>query len=98
LEKGGICAVEGLELSKPNTKTVVSFLEKAGLAGKGNLLVSEGKQDHLYLSARNIPRTDVSERRNLNAGTVLRHMNVIFTRSALDALVGELQASKKESA
>jgi large subunit ribosomal protein L4 len=98
LEKGGICAVEGLDLAKPNTQTVARFLTKAGLLGKGNLLVSEGKQDHLYLSTRNIPRTSVSERRNLNAGTILRHANVIFTRSALDALVSELKANKKESA
>jgi large subunit ribosomal protein L4 len=98
LEKGGIFAVEGLDLSKPNTKTVAGFLNKAGLAGKGNLLVSEGHQENLYLSTRNIPRTDVAERRNLNAGTVLRHSNVIFTRSALDALVVELKANKKESA
>jgi ribosomal protein L4 len=68
------------------------------LLGKGNLLVSECKHDHLYLSTRNIPRTSVSERRNLIAGTILRHANVIFTRSALDALVSELKANKKESA
>jgi large subunit ribosomal protein L4 len=98
LEKGGICAVEGLDLSKPNTKTVANFLKKVGLAGRGNLLVSEGHQQALYLSARNIPKTSVSERRNLNAGAVLQHANVIFTRSALDALVGELQAKKKEGA
>jgi large subunit ribosomal protein L4 len=98
LEKGGIFAVEGLDLSKPNTKTVAGFLKKAGFSGKGNLLVSEGHQESLYLSTRNIPRTDISERRNLNAGTILRHSNLIFTRSALDALVVELKANKKESA
>jgi ribosomal protein L4 len=50
------------------------------------------------LSARNIPRAEVSERRNLNAGTVLQHSNLIFTRPALEALVSELKAAKKESA
>ncbi len=99
LEKGGIKAVEGLDaLKKPDTKSIAAFLKKVGLAGKGTLLVSEGHQEALYLSARNIPRAAVSERRNLNAGTVLQHSNVIFTKSALDALVKELQAAKKESA
>lgn len=97
LEKGGICAVEGLDsLAEPSTKKVAKFLAKSGFAGKGNLLVSEGNQNGLYLSARNIQRTDVTERRNLNAGTVLQHTNLIFTRSALDALVKELKSGKTD--
>jgi large subunit ribosomal protein L4 len=83
---------------EPSTKTVATFLAKAGIAGKATLLVSEGHQEALYLSARNIPRASVAERRNLNAGVVLRHANVVFTKAALDALVKELQAKKKESA
>ena len=99
LEKGGICAVEGFDAVKePNTKAVSAFLTKIGLSGKSTLMVSEGLSQALYLSARNIPRAEVSERRNLNAGTVLQHSNLIFTRSALDALVSELKAAKKESA
>lgn len=95
MEKGGLSAVEGLELKKPNTKSVAAFLTKLGIAGKATLLVSEGHQEALYLSARNIPRAAVSERRNLNAGAVLQHSNVVFTKSALDALVTELKAANK---
>ena len=99
LEKGGIIAVEGLDaLKEPSTRTVAKFLTKIGLEGKGALFVSEGNQPNLHLSARNIAKTDVSERRNLNAGSVLRHANLIFTRPALDAMVKELTAAKKESA
>lgn len=95
MEKGGLSAVEGLELKKPSTKSVAAFLKKVGIAGKATLLVSEGHQEALYLSARNIPRAAVSERRNLNAGVVLQHSNVVFTKSALDALVTELKAVNK---
>ena len=95
LEKGGLSAVEGLDLKKPDTKSVAAFLKKIGIAGKATLLVSEGHQQALYLSARNIPRAAVSERRNLNAGTVLQHNNVVFTKPALDALVEELKAATK---
>jgi large subunit ribosomal protein L4 len=97
LEKGGILAVEGLDLPKPSTKTVSSFLTKVGLSGKGTLVVSEGNQPNLYLSARNIPRLAVSERRNLNAGVVLQHSHLVFTRASLDALVNEVK-SQKDSA
>jgi large subunit ribosomal protein L4 len=97
LEKGGISAVEGLELPKPSTKAVSAFLTKVGLRGKGTMLVSEGNQPNLYLSARNIPRLAVSERRNLSAGSVLQHSHLIFTRASLDALVNEVK-SQKDSA
>lgn len=94
LEKNAIFAVEGFDAFKaPSTKAVASFLGKAGL--KGTLLVSEGQGQNLYLSARNIPKVSVAERRNLSAGAVLTHTNLVFTKSALDALVKDLQSEKK---
>ncbi len=91
LEQGKISAVEGLDAGqKPKTKAVASFLAKIGLQGKGALLVSETHQPNLVLSARNLPKVSVSERKDLNAGFVLSHANLIFTKGALDALVKEL--------
>jgi len=92
LEEGGVIAVDGFEaLKEPQTKTVAGFLRKVGKDGRKALIVSESNQANLYLSARNIPRVEVSERRNLNAGHLLVNATVIFTKAALDALVGELK-------
>ncbi len=94
LEKNAIFAVEGLDgLKAPTTKTVAGFLGKAGL--KRTLMVSEGASSNLYLSARNIPKVTVSERRNLSAGAILTHTSLVFTKGALEALVKDLQAEKK---
>jgi large subunit ribosomal protein L4 len=90
LEQGKISAVEGLELSAPKTRTVAKLLEKIGIMGKGALLISEGSKPALVKSTRNIPKLGVSERRNLNAGVVLTHANLVFAKPALDALVKEL--------
>ncbi|TVR12999.1 MAG: 50S ribosomal protein L4 [Planctomycetota bacterium] len=93
LESGRLFAVEGLETQlqdKPATKHIQAFLKGSGLAGAGVLLVSEGYDKHLYLSARNIPKVEVIERRNLSAGPVLQRHNLVFTAGALDALVQEL--------
>ncbi len=98
LEKGGLSAVEGLDAGKkPKTSAVAAFLKKIGIAGKSALLVSEDHKPTLYLSARNLPKVDVAERRNLNAGIVLVHANVIFTRGALDGLIGELNGAGAKS-
>jgi len=96
LEKGGMAVVDGLDAMKePKTKAVAAFLAKVGIAGKAVLLVSEGDKPALHLSARNLRRVGVAERRNLNAAHLLTNANVIFTKGAIDALVGEL---KKASA
>jgi large subunit ribosomal protein L4 len=95
LEEGGISAVEGLDGAKePSTKRVAGFLKQSGLAGKSTLLVSESHQPVLHLSVRNLPRLALSERCNLNAGLVLRHTRLVFTRPALDAFLGELKQAK----
>ncbi len=91
LEEGQICAVEGLDgLAEPATRKIAGFVKKAGFAGKGLVLVSEAHAPNLYLSARNIPKVTVSERRNLSAGVVLQNTNLVFTKPALDALVKDL--------
>ena len=90
LESGKISAVEGLDLTAPKTRTVTRFLEKAGLMGKGALLISETLQAALVRSVRNIPKVDVAIRKDLNAGTLMTHANLVFAKPALDALVKEL--------
>ncbi len=98
LEAGKISAVDGLEVAtdgKPKTSAIAKFLKKIGLEGRRSLLVSEGLKDNLVLSVRNLEKVHLEERRNLNAGLILRHGNLIFTKGALDALVkdlGEAQA------
>ncbi|MBA3845573.1 MAG: 50S ribosomal protein L4 [Planctomycetes bacterium] len=98
LEKGGLAVVDGFDvLTEPKTKSVAAFLAKVGIAGKGTLLVSEGFKPAIHLSARNIPKVKVEERRNLNAAHLLTNSNVIFTKSAIDALVGELKDELKKA-
>ena len=93
IEGGQFFAVEGLEeqLAKPATKVVGGFLKGAGLSGSSVLFVNDNAESNLYLSARNINKVEVVERRNLSAGPVLQRSNVVFTAAALDALVKELQ-------
>jgi len=101
LEKNAIFAVEGLDaLKAPSTKAISGFLGKAGLMKSGArsaLMVSEGLVSNLYLSARNIPKVSVSERRNLSAGAILTHSSLVFTKAALEALVSELTSDSVEN-
>lgn len=92
-EEGKLFAVEGLEgLDAPRTRGVAGFLKGIGLGGKGALIVSEGADNNLYLSARNIQKVDVQQRAELNAGQILQRPNLVFTAGAIDALAKELSA------
>ncbi|TVR42352.1 MAG: 50S ribosomal protein L4 [Planctomycetota bacterium] len=94
LEAGQLFAVEGLEdqlKSKPATKLVSHFLKQIGLAEAGVLFVNDNADSNLYLSARNIQKVEVCERRNLSAGPVMQRTNLVFTAAALESLVNELQ-------
>jgi len=91
LDEGKLAAVEGLDgQEQPKTKAVAGFLKGAGLQGRGVLFVSEGHDANLNLSARNIQKVDVCERRSLNAGHILQRPNLVFTAGALEALVQEV--------
>lgn len=88
LQEGTLCAVEGLDgLDSPKTRSVAGFMKGSGLEGKGVLFVSEAHDGNLYLSTRNIQKTEVTERRQLNAGQILQRANLVFTAGALDALL-----------
>lgn len=93
LQRGEICAVEGIEgLDAPRTKSVMGFLRGVGIDGKSAILVSDAQDKNLYLSARNIPKIDVVERRNLNAGHIMQRSRLVFSATALDALIQEVTA------
>jgi len=92
LESNSIVIIDGLDaLEAPKTKLVAGVLAKIGLEGKRSLVVSEAHASNLYLSARNIPKVSVAERRNVGAGQVLTHSNLVFTKAAIEALVKELK-------
>lgn len=91
LQEGKWVVVDGLDgQAAPKTRKVAGFLSKIGIEGRSALLVSESTDKSFYLSARNLPKVSVVSRRELNAGQVLVHSNLVFTKGALDALVKEL--------
>ncbi len=67
------------------TKTVASMLSALG-AEKGCVLAMHKRGRNIYLSSRNIPKTDVRLLEELNAYEVLRRRKLIFTKPAFEQL------------
>jgi large subunit ribosomal protein L4 len=73
------------ELGAPRTRDLLAFLGAAGL-GEGKVLVlTDGKNDNVYLSARNVPGISVLPFGNESVYDVLWAHTVVIERSALDA-------------
>ncbi|MBO8129550.1 MAG: 50S ribosomal protein L4 [Peptococcaceae bacterium] len=90
--EGKIFVLEALELEAPKTKDMVQILQNLQ-AGKGALVVTEGKDEHVIKSARNIPKVKALPADQLNVYDVLYHPNLVMTKDAV-AKVEEVLTSE----
>lgn len=80
-----IVVINELAVSAPKTREVASVLKNNKVTG-GCLLVTTNHNDVLWKSVRNLPKTDLFPVSDLNAYSVLRRKQVVFTKDALLAL------------
>ncbi len=83
LKDGELTVVDSLNFEKPRTKDMVAFLKGLNLDSSSVLIVTEDKDENVYLSARNIHGVDVMRAQDLNTYEVLVHQNVVITKDAL---------------
>jgi len=82
-----VCVVEPLAFAEPRTRLVADVLEKMALTGKKVLLLTNGDNRNVILSARNIPEVTVLRYQDANAYVVLRADAVVIEAPALGPLV-----------
>jgi large subunit ribosomal protein L4 len=85
LVSGDVMIVEDLAFEKPRTKMFASMLSALG-SDRGCVVAMKEMDRNIYLSGRNIAKTDVKSVRELNAYDVLRRKKLIFTKDAFDSL------------
>ena len=85
--ESGIFIFEALTLSAPKTQELVKVLKTAALDGQKNLILVSEPDQNLMLAARNIPDVSVQRVFDVNTYALINAKNVIFTDSALKALV-----------
>lgn len=76
-----LVVVEELKVDKPKTKDLLAKLKE--LNAEKALIVSEGIDENLYLSARNLPHVDVSDVQAADPVSLVAHEKVIMTVGAL---------------
>ena len=88
IEAGEVRVLDGVNLPEPKTKYVAAALKTAGLTGQSCLFVTEGINQELVRSDRNVPGVSVLPRTDLNADIILRHRQVLLLKEAVDGLLG----------
>lgn len=81
-----VMVLDSLSYSEPKTSALSSTLSSLGV-DSGCLLAVKVHDRNVYLSGRNLPRTDVRIADELTAYEIMRRKKVILTRDALEGLL-----------
>lgn len=85
-----IVVVEDFTLDAPKTKDFVNITKNLKVDGRKTLLLLSGVNKNVYLSARNLQRTEVMTASALNAYKVLNADVLVVTEDALKMIDGIL--------
>ena len=80
--------IDELALDEVKTKNFAAFLQRFDVSSA--LVVLDGENANVALSARNIPHVKVLRSEGLNVLDVLAHEHVILTKAAVDAVTERL--------
>ena len=88
IRQNRLIAAADFSLDAPKTKTLAARLSALELPDV--LIVAAEVDEHLRLSARNLPRVDVKDARGVDPVSLLRHEKVLATVAALKQLEAAL--------
>ena len=94
---GGIRVMENLTLDAPKTRTVAEALTSNGISGRV-LILTNGMEDVLYRSARNVPGVEVCDAAQASTLDLMRARTILLQEGAVEALTSALRASGKDDA
>ena len=90
-----IVLVEDFSFEKPQTKEFVSLLNAFKMSGKKVLLLTNGKQETVYKSGRNIPKVQILEAAKASTYDILNNQVLMIQKSAVDAITNTFKNSKE---
>ena len=89
-KENAIIVVEDFEMVAPKTKEYVNIVKNLQLEGRKSLLLLPNVNKNVYLSARNLQRSEVMTASALNAYKVLNADVLVITEKSLEAIDGIL--------
>jgi large subunit ribosomal protein L4 len=93
--ENAIIVVEDFSFETPNTKVFVEMLNKLNVCEKKQLFVLPSSNKNVYLSARNLKRTNVVMASNLNTYGIMNSDVLVVSEGSLEIISNTL--TKKEA-
>ncbi len=78
-----LVVLESMEMAKPKTKDIALTISKLPIKTNSRLVAYDAKNKDMFLAARNIKKTGVSEARNLNVVDLLNHKYLLISKDAI---------------
>ena len=86
-----LVVVEDFNFEAPKAKDFVKFLSSLGIENKKSLIVLGGTNNNVYLSSRNLDRSEVVTGSELNTYKIVNATSLVLTESALEGIESNLK-------
>ncbi|MEO9511971.1 MAG: 50S ribosomal protein L4 [Flavobacteriaceae bacterium] len=86
-----LVVVEDFNFEAPKTKDFKAFLTSLGIENKKSLIVLGDSNNNVYLSSRNLERSEVITSSELSTYKIVNAGNVVLTESALEGIESNLK-------
>ena len=86
-----LVVVEDFNFEAPKTKNFVNFLSSLGIEKKKSLIVLGDTNNNVYLSSRNLERSEVVTNSGLNTYKIVNATSLVLTESALEGIESNLK-------
>jgi len=81
-KENNILVLDTISMDKPQTKQFASLLKSLSLDGKKTLVLIPDRNDNVFLSSRNIEKTNVQIASLVNTYDIMNSHNVVFVGNA----------------
>lgn len=81
-----VIVLEDFDFEEPKTKEFISILKALNVSDKKVLLLTNGKQESVYKSGRNIPKVKILEANKASAYDILNNQILILQKSTVEVI------------
>ena len=85
-----ITVLEDFKFDAPKTKQYLDMLNNLNMKGQKTLLVLNEVNQNIYLSARNLEKTNVTTAANLNTYQIMNAGNILMVESSVKEIENTL--------
>ena len=85
-----ISIIESIKINKPKTKIINKILSDFGLNSKKTLIVVDGLNKNVYLSARNLEKSEVISDSDISTYKIMNAQHIIFEEKAVEKIEAKL--------